>query len=64
MKVFGHLNYLFKNITLTSYLNKSVLLQPRTKQQNIFGKTMTELNLMKQRKARQNKFVMLVLRKV
>ena len=39
MKLFGHLKYIFKIITLTSYLNRSVHLQPHIKQQNIFGRT-------------------------
>ena len=46
MKVFGHLKYLVKIITLTSYLNISVRLQPHTKQQSMFGRTIRELNLM------------------
>ena len=43
MKVFRRSKYLFKFVNLTSHHNSSpILLQPDTKQQNIFGGTKRE----------------------
>ena len=42
MKVFGNLKFLFKFITLTSYLRRSVHLQPHKKHQNMFGRTIRQ----------------------